>query len=129
LKISELIFIYFYCQSQSLEEIASWIVRLPRADNSKSRIVVLTQGCDATIVATSTTVQSFPVPMVPPSQIVDLNGAGDAFCGGFLSQLVQSRSLSQCVHAGHYAAGVVICHPGCSLPEELADVTALPAQM
>jgi adenosine kinase len=31
----------------------------------------------------------YPVPLVPKEKIVDTNGAGDAFVGGFLAQLVQ----------------------------------------
>jgi adenosine kinase len=33
--------------------------------------------------------KEFPVPLVPRERIVDTNGAGDAFVGGFLAQYVQ----------------------------------------
>lgn len=32
--------------------------------------------------------------------IVDTNGAGDAFVGGFLSQLVCGKAVPECVRAG-----------------------------
>eukprot|EP00983_Pelagomonas_calceolata_P108192 1159431-Pelagomonas_calceolata.AAC.1 len=41
----------------------------------------------------------FPV-QIDPKAIVDTNGAGDAFVGGFLSQLVCGKPVSECVRAG-----------------------------
>jgi adenosine kinase len=43
---------------------------------------------------------------------------GDAFVGGFLSQLVQAKEISECVRAGHYAASVIIQESGCKYPEK-----------
>jgi len=34
-------------------------------------------------------------------QIVDTNGAGDAFAGGFLGAYVAGKSLDECVEVGH----------------------------
>jgi len=50
--------------------------------------------------------------------IVDTNGAGDAFAGGFLSKLVNGQNLDECVKAGHYCAALVIQTRGCQLPEK-----------
>jgi hypothetical protein len=41
---------------------------------------------------------------------------GDSFVGGFLSQLVLGKSISDCVAAGNYAANVIIQRSGCTLP-------------
>jgi adenosine kinase len=41
-----------------------------------------------------------------------------AFVGGFLSQLVQGRSLTTCAKAGNYAASVIIKNIGCTFPTE-----------
>ena len=60
--------------------------------------------------------QYFSFPAIADSEIVDTNGAGDSFVGGFLAQLIQGKSLATCVHAGNYAAGVVIRHSGCTFP-------------
>ena len=38
-----------------------------------------------------------------------------AFVGGFLSQLVQGKSIEDCVRAGHYAARHIIQVSGCVL--------------
>lgn len=43
--------------------------------------------------------------------------AGDAFVGGFLSQLVAGKSIEECVRAGNYAANIVIQRSGCTFPE------------
>ena len=45
-------------------------------------------------------------------------GAGDAFVGGFLSQLVKGKEIADCVRAGHYASRVVIQQSGCTFPKE-----------
>ena len=59
--------------------------------------------------------KTFPVTKV--DQLVDTNGAGDAFVAGFLSQLLLGASLEDCVAAGHWSAGVIIQHVGCTFPE------------
>jgi fructose-1-phosphate kinase PfkB-like protein len=43
---------------------------------------------------------------------------GDAFVGGFLSQLVQEKSIDECVRAACYAANVIIQRSGCTYPEK-----------
>mmetsp|Transcript_38515 Transcript_38515/g.61058 ORF Transcript_38515/g.61058 Transcript_38515/m.61058 type:complete len:170 (-) Transcript_38515:23-532(-) len=45
---------------------------------------------------------------IDPSLIVDTNGAGDSFVGGFLSKHVEGKSIEECVNAGHYCASKVI---------------------
>jgi adenosine kinase len=71
------------------------------------------------------------VPALPAEKIVDTNGAGDAFVGGsfqkclfdtlligffvgFLSQLVQGKSMDICVKCGTWAASQIIQRSGCS---------------
>lgn len=43
---------------------------------------------------------------------------GDAFVGGFLSQLVQEKPIEECVRAGCYASHVIIQRSGCTYPEK-----------
>jgi adenosine kinase len=43
----------------------------------------------------------FDVHALQDSEIVDTNGAGDAFAGGFMAGLVLGKSLEECVEAGH----------------------------
>jgi adenosine kinase len=50
--------------------------------------------------------------------LVDTNGAGDAFVGGFLAQLVQGKSIADAVAAGHWAARYIIQQSGTQLPTD-----------
>jgi len=79
--------------------------------------VVITQGSKATVVGANNVATSYPVPPLDPKLIVDANGAGDAFCGGFISKLVRGAPLNECVDAGHYAARVILQVSGTRLPK------------
>jgi adenosine kinase len=108
-------------ETQDVSEIARKAADLPRAEGiEQPRTVVFTQGADATVVAVQGAgkVETFDVPAVPKEEIVDTNGAGDAFVGGFLAQLAKGLPVAECVRAGHYAAGVVIRRSGCTLPDK-----------
>lgn len=61
-------------------------------------------------------VTEFAVDLIEDSKVIDANGAGDAFVGGFISQLALGKDIRACVNAGHYAAGVIIQHSGCTYP-------------
>merc|ERR1712070_624446 len=51
---------------------------------TRKRTVVITQGCDPTIVAINGKVTEYPVLVLPKEKLVDTNGAGDSYVGGFL---------------------------------------------
>ncbi|CAI4228443.1 unnamed protein product [Auanema sp. JU1783] len=99
-----------------LKEIALKIAAMEKV-SSKKRTVIITQGSDPTIVAVGDQLLEFPVELLSPEKIVDTNGAGDAFVGGFLSQYVQGKGIEPSIAAGHYAASEVIQKQGCSVPE------------
>ncbi|XP_065916927.1 uncharacterized protein [Dysidea avara] len=82
------------------------------------RVVIITQGKDPVIIAKNGTVTEHPVPAIPEDSIVDTNGAGDAFVGGFLSQLVQGKPLEKCIDGGNYTAGTIIQRSGCTFPAQ-----------
>ncbi|XP_053548124.1 adenosine kinase isoform X2 [Bombina bombina] len=105
-------------ETEDIKEIARKAQALPKENSKRPRIVVFTQGQDDTIMATEDKVVSFPVIEIDQSKIVDTNGAGDAFVGGFLSQLVSDKPLEECIRAGHYSANVVIRRSGCTFPEK-----------
>ena len=64
----------------------------------------------------------YPVEKLPSELLVDTNGAGDAFVGGFLSQLVLDKPLAECVRAGHFASRVIIQRSGCTFPKECSYI-------
>lgn len=104
--------------TKDIKEIARKAQALPKDNKKRQRVVVITQGKDETVMALSDKIETFPVVKTDPKYIVDTNGAGDAFVGGFLSELVQEKPLDQCVKAAHYAANVIIQRAGCSFPEK-----------
>ncbi|KAB5538962.1 hypothetical protein DKX38_016495 [Salix brachista] len=105
-------------ETENVEEIALKISQSHKASGAHKRITVITQGADPVVVAEDGKVKLFPVILLPKEKLVDTNGAGDAFVGGFLSQLVQEKPIEDCVKAGCYAANVIIQRSGCSYPEK-----------
>jgi len=95
--------------------VAKRIAALPKANGSRARVVVITQGCQPTLMTQGREVVEIPVDKIPAHEIVDSNGAGDAFVGGFLAALIQNLPLEQCVLAGHYASSVILRVSGCAL--------------
>lgn len=114
-----------YAQSQGwsetdISEIALKASKLPKASGHRGRMVVFTQGADATVVAKDGKVTLYPVIALPKEKLVDTNGAGDAFVGGFLSQLCAGKDVGECCRAGNYAANTIIQRAGCTFPEKPA---------
>ncbi|KAB5544131.1 hypothetical protein DKX38_012243 [Salix brachista] len=105
-------------ETENVEEIALKISQWPKASGAHKRITVITQGADPVVIAEDGKVKLFPVILLPKEKLVDTNGAGDAFVGGFLSQLVQEKPIEDCVKAGCYAANVIIQRSGCTYPEK-----------
>lgn len=98
-----------------LKEVALLVAASPKKDNSRPRTVIFTQGSKSTIVATNGVVTEYDVDPLPRELLVDTNGAGDAFVGGFLAELVQGKNIEDCVKAGHYAARYIIQQPGTTI--------------
>jgi len=95
--------------------IATRLSLIPSA-KSRKRTVVITQGCDPTIVAINGHVTEYPVLTLPKEKLVDTNGAGDAYVGGFLAGLVKGKSIEECCKAGAYAAAEIVQRSGCTFP-------------
>lgn len=92
----------------------------------KERLFVVTNGSKGVIVAKydykkgtmDFILKGFPS-KVKSEDIIDLNGAGDAFLGGFLSQYMQGKSFESCCKAGNDVAGVIIRNIGCTFPKHV----------
>jgi adenosine kinase len=65
---------------------------LPKASGTRPRVVVITQGGQPTILSTLGQVTSYAVEPLANELLVDINGAGDAFVGGFIAKLVQGSN-------------------------------------
>jgi adenosine kinase len=103
-----------------LKQVAQHIANLPKKNSSRPRTVVFTQGSKSTIVAigNGATVTEYPiVDLLEPSQIVDTNGAGDAFVGGFFASIIVNgrTNMEAAVNGGHAAAKYIIQVSGTQL--------------
>jgi len=103
----------------NLADIAKKLVEFPKENSKRTRTVIFTQGAKETIVVGGNgSVEKYaPIP-VSANEIVDTNGAGDSFVGGFLSQYVQGKPIERCVSVGHYVAMEVIKRSGCTFPSK-----------
>jgi adenosine kinase len=91
--------------------------------NNKDRIILITVGnngvfCGKFDYNTQNEIhfQKYPEKVLR-NDIVDFNGAGDAFLGGFLSQQMQNQTFDNCCRCGNHTAAVVIKKLGCNFPK------------
>merc|ERR1740123_1526550 len=64
-------------ETTNIKFIATRLSLLPSA-KSRKRTVVITQGCDPTVVCINGNVSEYPVIALPKEKLVDTNGAGDS---------------------------------------------------
>ncbi|XP_046409299.1 adenosine kinase 2-like isoform X1 [Neodiprion fabricii] len=100
--------------TKDIKEIALEISKMEKVNNKKKRIVIFTQGHGPVILAKDNTITEFSVDQIPEEKVVDTNGAGDAFVGGFLAQFIQGRSLETSIKCGIWAASQIIQRSGCT---------------
>jgi adenosine kinase len=104
-------------EETDVPSIAKKIGALPK-EGSKPRTVVITQGRLPTVVCVNGELTEYPIMEIAADKVVDTNGAGDAYVGGFLSGLVKGQSVADCCKAGAYSAGVIVQRSGCTYPEK-----------
>jgi adenosine kinase len=109
-----------YAETESWDstDISFIATRLSLIPSTKGvhRTVVITQGCDPTVVAINGRVTQYPVIALPKEKLVDTNGAGDSYVGGFLAALSKGLSITECCKAGAYSASIIVQHSGCTFP-------------
>jgi len=89
-------------------EIGKRLQELPK-ENMRPRIVLIVDSvCPVLCFQSNDRILEYPVPKIDTSAIVDNNGCGDAFVGGFLSQLVQHMPLDYCIRTGIFASQQVL---------------------
>jgi len=106
-------------------DLSKSLVKFPKKNKNKKRVFVITAGPNAAHVAEYDFIQEkctfygrYQPEIVDDNLIIDTNGAGDAFAGGFLSRYVKNKSLEECMKAGHWSASIIIQTRGCQIPEE-----------
>eukprot|EP01129_Flabellula_baltica_P015419 TRINITY_DN783_c0_g1_i1.p1 TRINITY_DN783_c0_g1~~TRINITY_DN783_c0_g1_i1.p1 ORF type:complete len:340 (-),score=116.58 TRINITY_DN783_c0_g1_i1:20-1039(-) len=104
-------------ETEDLREIAQHIAGLPFSGNGH-RTAIITCGSEETIYAFGETIAAVPVDPIASELIVDTNGAGDSFVGGFLAGLSLGKDLETSIRAGHYCAGYTIQRSGTNFSSE-----------
>merc|ERR1711976_597238 len=82
-------------ETTDIKFIATRLSLIPSA-KSRKRTVVITQGCDPTIVCVNGQISRHAIVALPKEKLVDTNGAGDAYVGGFLAGLVKGLPVGEC---------------------------------
>jgi len=104
-------------ESKDIKEIAKALAALPKKNEKRERVAIITQGTEPTVVSVGgKEVQEFPVHAIDSKLINDTTGAGDAFAAGFTAGLVAGESLAQCVDQGQWLAKLSIQELGPSFP-------------
>ena len=93
---------------------------------NKERLLIITAGCQGAFCTKYNyqknelefIFQDFPQ-NIKNSEIVDLNGAGDAFFGGWCCQQMQGKTLSACCKCGNEMANIVMRNIGCTFPKNI----------
>ena len=75
-------------------------------------------GSDPVLVIENGKLTEYHAKVLPKESIVDTNGAGDAFVGGFLAKLAEGKSIQSCVLCGIWAATEIIQQSGCTCPDD-----------
>ena len=112
-------------EGASLQEVAKMLATWEKSNSKRPRVAVVTHGSKPVIVATQVPgseevdVQEYPVAALSADQIVDTNGAGDSFVGGFLSQILQGKDVPTAIRAGIYLSSEIVQRSGCTFPENM----------
>lgn len=117
---------YGISTNSTIADMVKELAKLPKRNKHKNRIFVVTAGTNPAWVCEYDFekdcvkyCESFEIRAIPEELIVDTNGAGDSFAGGFLSQYMRGKSIDQCMKAGHWAASMIIQQIGFVVPTEI----------
>lgn len=100
--------------TEDLKDIAQKICNLPKQNENRPRVCIITTGHNPVLLAHDNKITEFPVELIPEEQVVDTNGAGDAFAGGFLAQLIMGQPYEVCIKCGIWTAGQIVQRSGCT---------------
>ncbi|CAH8451793.1 unnamed protein product [Schistosoma turkestanicum] len=105
-------------QDRTVHGVARFLADLPFADGKqRKRLVIITRGKDPLVYTNSfeSDIHQFMVEHVKDHEIVDTNGAGDAFAAGFIADYIRNKPLITSLQSAVRAATYIICRSGFSL--------------
>lgn len=112
--------------TKDVQEIATKMCTDEKVRNQIGRMVIITQGDRPIILVQklddgTLDTRQYTCKAIESKDMVDTNGAGDSFAGGFLSQFIQGAPLDFCIEMGSYAAREIIKVSGTAVPD-FADI-------
>ena len=101
-------------------ELAMFLSMIPKNNKDKNRIVIVTCGSESAQICVFSHKHnlivfkgSFPPFKIEKDKVINTNGTGDSFAGGFLAYYEKGYDYESCVNAGHWAAAKIIQTKGC----------------
>lgn len=115
-------------QNLSIEQFMEFLsTKFDKFNKNKKRVIVNTRGTENTLIFVEDYIKAtkeflyIPINKVNPDLIVDLNGAGDAFSGGFLAGILNGYDISKSAKFGNLLAADVIQLKGFQIPKNLNE--------
>jgi len=102
----------------NIEEAMKKVSELPKINTKRSRTVIFTQGPEPVLTYHNAVFKKFDTLKIEKEDIVDTNGAGDAWAGGFLSGLCLEKPFEECIRAGMYSAHQILQVSGTQYPSK-----------
>lgn len=90
-----------------------------------SRLLVMTRASEPLYLFKDGSLMEFDVLPVSNDEIVDTDGAGDAFVAGFLAQYVKRKDIPDCVKCGLWTSKEIIQQHGCNFDQNKVYVDYL----
>jgi len=93
------------------------ISELPKVNTARKRTVIITQGPDPVLTYHNDLYKEWKPIETKLEDIVDTNGAGDGWTGGFLAGLCHDQPFEECIRAAMYSAHQILGVSGTQYPE------------
>jgi len=100
---------------KDIPAIAKALAKQPKSNPTRDRVVIFTHGAQETIAVSSSSpddYKKYAVNALKDEEIVDTNGAGDGFAGGFIGALAAERSLDEAIEVGHALGTMCVTQVG-----------------
>lgn len=115
-----------------VSDLCQILAKLPKKNINKPRVFIVTCGPEPAHIAVYNHklekfdyIGAFLPWQIPNEKIIDTNGAGDSFAGGFLAAFVQRKRYEICILSAHWAAKEIIQVRGCEIPEKIKVPTEI----